>query len=97
MKNYLEHLAASQGKNLNVIWPYDLITQSEIESLGVKPKHEIFSRCKSHLDTADLLIALLDGPQVDDGAVYPWHHVLDSIQDGYYPKQSRSNFIIFTL
>jgi nucleoside 2-deoxyribosyltransferase len=29
-----------------------------------------FSRCKFHLDDADLLIALLDGPQVDDGTAW---------------------------
>jgi nucleoside 2-deoxyribosyltransferase len=29
-------------------------------------KVEIFSRCKSHLDDADIVIALLDGSQVDD-------------------------------
>ncbi|MGO9019769.1 MAG: nucleoside 2-deoxyribosyltransferase [Syntrophobacteraceae bacterium] len=33
-------------------------------------KLEIFSRCKSHLDDADLMIALLDGSQVDDGAAW---------------------------
>jgi nucleoside 2-deoxyribosyltransferase len=33
-------------------------------------KHEIFSRCKSNLDDADMLIALLDGPQVDDGTAW---------------------------
>jgi hypothetical protein len=35
--------------------------------MGPKAKLEIFSRCKSHLDDADMLIALLDGSQVDDG------------------------------
>lgn len=33
-------------------------------------KSEIFSRCKSHLDDADMVIALLDGPQVDDGTAW---------------------------
>jgi nucleoside 2-deoxyribosyltransferase len=55
------------GKTTTVIWPYDLITQSEIDRLGTQAKFEIFSRCKSHLDTADMVIALLDGSQVDDG------------------------------
>lgn len=66
----IESLAASQGHHVTVIWPYDLITQCEIESLGDKAKHEIFSRCKSHLDDADMLIAVLDGPQVDDGTAW---------------------------
>jgi nucleoside 2-deoxyribosyltransferase len=46
------------------------MTQSEIERLREKAKHEIFSRCKSHLDDADIVIALLDGPQVDDGTAW---------------------------
>ena len=40
----------------------------EIDNHGANAKYVIFFRCKSHLDDADLVIALLDGPQVDDGA-----------------------------
>ena len=45
-------------------------TQSEIDRLGEHAKVEIFSRCKSNLDGADLMIALLDGSQVDDGTAW---------------------------
>ena len=38
--------------------------------MGSKAKYEIFSRCKSHLDDADIMIALLDGAQVDDGTAW---------------------------
>ena len=61
-----------------IIFPYDLITQEEIDSFGAKAKHEIFFRCKSYLDGADLLIALLDGSQVDDGT---------SWEIGYFPAR----------
>ncbi|MGO9375319.1 MAG: nucleoside 2-deoxyribosyltransferase [Syntrophobacteraceae bacterium] len=47
-------------------------TQSDrywCESLW-RPEFEISSRCKSHLDVADIVIALLDGPQVDDGTAW---------------------------
>ena len=70
LKKQIESLAESQGKQVTVIWPYELATQSEIDHLGPKAKHEIFSRCKSHLDDADMMIALLDGPQVDDGTAW---------------------------
>jgi nucleoside 2-deoxyribosyltransferase len=70
LKKEIEELAESQGKQVNVIWPYDLLTQSEIDHLGPKAKFEIFSRCKSHLDEADIVVALLDGPQVDDGTAW---------------------------
>ena len=42
----------------------------EIKRLSAKAKLEIFSRCNSHLDTADLMIAVLDGSQVDDGTAW---------------------------
>jgi len=54
----------------DIIFPYNLLTQSEIDRLGEHAKVEIFSRCKSHLDDADLMIALLDGCQVDDGTAW---------------------------
>jgi len=63
----IESLAARHQTKVEIIFPYDLITQSEIDHLGPEAKLEIFSRCKSHLDDADLVIALLDGSQVDDG------------------------------
>jgi nucleoside 2-deoxyribosyltransferase len=70
VKKELEDLDESQGRQVNVIWPYEIITQSEIDRLGEKARHEIFSRCKAHLDDADIVIALLDGPQVDDGTAW---------------------------
>ena len=70
VKKEIEKLAESQGKEITLIFPYDLIIQSEINSLGPKAELEIFSRCKSHLDDAGLMIALLDGSQVDDGTAW---------------------------
>jgi nucleoside 2-deoxyribosyltransferase len=72
LKTEIESLAASKNHPVNVIWPYELLSQDEIESLGDQAKYEIFSRCKFHLDDTDVLIALLDGPQVDDGTS-DWH------------------------
>ena len=43
---------------MEVVFPYDLITQFEIDHLGAKAKLEIFSRCKSSLDDADRVIGL---------------------------------------
>jgi nucleoside 2-deoxyribosyltransferase len=66
----IEALARDRGVEVEVIFPYDLITQEATNSLGANAKREIFSRCKSHLDGADILIALLDGSQVDDGTAW---------------------------
>jgi nucleoside 2-deoxyribosyltransferase len=40
------------------------------QRLGEKAQFEIFYRCKSHLDYVDMVIALLDGSQVDDGTAW---------------------------
>ncbi len=66
----IESLAAAKGIQINVIFPYDLITVQEIQSLGDRARREIFHRCKSHLLDAEILIALLDGAQVDDGTAW---------------------------
>jgi len=66
----IKSLAVQRGTKTEIIFPYDLITQDEIDRLGEQAKLEIFSRCKYHLDDVDLMIALLDGPQVDDGTAW---------------------------
>jgi len=66
----VEELAQSKAKNIKVIFPYDLIGQDEVASLGAKAKDKIFEACRSSLDTADVLVALLDGSQVDDGTAW---------------------------
>ncbi len=53
-----------------VIWPYEAVTQPELEQLGGKAKHEIFLCCKAKLDESDILLAFLGGPQVDDGTAW---------------------------
>ena len=58
------------GIAITVCLPYDLIIEEEINSLGEKAKFEIFSRCRSNLEDSDILIALLDGTQVDDGTAW---------------------------
>jgi nucleoside 2-deoxyribosyltransferase len=56
----------SQWENkVRIIWPFE-----------ITPKHsddrpsEILRICASGLDEADWLVALLDGPQVDDGTAW---------------------------
>ncbi len=66
----IEALALERGQVVTIIFPYDLIGQEEIDSLGAAAKFEIFSRRKSHLDDADMVIALLDGCMVDDGTAW---------------------------
>lgn len=63
-------LAARIGAQVEVKWPWELISQSELQVMGDKAGREIFQTCVTHLETADMVIALLDGPTVDDGTAW---------------------------
>ncbi len=69
-KRLLLEQASRRGQAVEIIWPYELITPEEIAALGVGARAEIFRRCKTELDRTDVLIALLDGTQVDDGTAW---------------------------
>jgi len=63
-------LARAPAAPIEVCWPHDLFTAQEIAGWGDRAKHEIFGRCREHLDRADVVVALLDGTQVDDGTAW---------------------------
>ena len=63
IKRKLEEI--SQG--ISVIWPYNLIPHDDANSHN---KQNIFDVCRSYLDEVDLLVCVLDGPQVDDGTAW---------------------------
>ncbi|EGV18981.1 nucleoside 2-deoxyribosyltransferase [Thiocapsa marina] len=69
-KHRLLEQASRRGEPVEIIWPYELITPEEIAALGAEARAEIFLRCKVGLDRAHVLIALLDGTQVDDGTAW---------------------------
>lgn len=62
--------ANQAGIAITVCLPFDLITEEEIKLLGEKARLEIFSRCRSNLEDSDIVIAILDGAQVDDGTAW---------------------------
>lgn len=53
--------------DISVIWPYELIPHDEANTQG---KQKIFQICRSYLDEVDVLVCVLDGPQVDDGTAW---------------------------
>lgn len=69
-KQRLEKTATAHDIAIDVIWPYELITPDEITQLGTQARPEIFQRCKTALERADVMVALLDGTQVDDGTAW---------------------------
>lgn len=70
VKKQIEEFAKARGWHIDLLWPYELITRKESEALGDRAKYEVFQRCKSHLTDSDVLIAVLDGAQVDDGTAW---------------------------
>ncbi|MGA3116956.1 MAG: nucleoside 2-deoxyribosyltransferase [Syntrophobacteraceae bacterium] len=70
LKGQIESFTAEMGREVQVIWPHELITLEEINALGEIGKARDFSRCTSHLEGSDLVIAVLDHSQVDDGIAW---------------------------
>jgi len=67
LKTEILALAEIGGKEIAVVWPYELVSPQDLEKWGEDAKHHIFSMCEKHLKETDVLIALLDGSLVDDG------------------------------
>ena len=53
-----------------VIWPGDLITQEEIAEWGDEAPARILQRDLEGVISCNAVVALLDGPQVDDGTAF---------------------------
>ncbi|MBF0465923.1 MAG: nucleoside 2-deoxyribosyltransferase [Nitrospirae bacterium] len=80
IKGYIKRFAEDKGLDVNIINPQELISYKEILALGENAKFEIFNRCRSHLDEVDILVAVLDGSQVDDGTAW---------EVGYFTKHKQ--------
>ena len=63
IKRKLEAISSS----ITVIWPYDLIPHDDPD---LHDKQKIFEICRAYLDEVDVLVCVLDGPQVDDGTAW---------------------------
>jgi nucleoside 2-deoxyribosyltransferase len=76
--------------NLNtsyhVVWPFELISEDEIKKLGATANTHIFEVCRTHLETTQILVAILDGAMVDDGTAWEVGY--------YYAKKSKTDKII---
>ena len=53
-----------------VVWPYELFEQSEIAAWGPEAPRRVMEACRDALAGCTLMVALLDGPQVDDGTAW---------------------------
>ena len=59
-----------QEHGQDVVWPYELFNQAEIASWGEAASRRIMVGCREALDAWGLVVALLDGTQVDDGTAW---------------------------
>lgn len=53
-----------------VIWPFELFGPEEVKSWGENAPHRIMLEDSQALSSCDIVVALLDGPQVDDGTAW---------------------------
>ncbi len=63
-----DRLGALPG--VSVLWPGDLFADVDLAGLGARAKEHVFCGCLAGLLDSDLVAALLDGPQVDDGTAW---------------------------
>jgi nucleoside 2-deoxyribosyltransferase len=59
---------------VRALWPGDLFSDVDLERLGEAAKAHIFQGCVEGLTGSDLVVAWLDGPQVDDGTAWELGH-----------------------
>ena len=53
-----------------VLWPGDFFSQKEIDAWGEDAPKHIMNRDRAAIDDCDVVVALLDGAQVDDGTAW---------------------------
>lgn len=71
LKNFQSEL---QGIGHDVLWPYELFDQVEVRTWGAEAARKIMESCRDALLDCDLVVALLDGTQVDDGTAWEIGH-----------------------
>ena len=54
----------------SVNWPYELFDQAEILTWGDAAPLRVMETCRDAISLCGLVVALLDGPQVDDGTAW---------------------------
>ena len=52
------------------MWPGDFFTQQEIDAWGADAPKHIMNKDRAAIDACDVVVALLDGTQMDDGTAW---------------------------
>lgn len=61
---------ALEAAGHEVVWPGALFTEEELRAWGADAPRRIMERDRDALLACDVVVALLDGPQVDDGTAW---------------------------
>lgn len=70
IKRAVEGLSGALGREISVIWPWELIDQEELATLGESAKQVVFAKCLGGIHEATFMVAILDGALVDDGTSF---------------------------
>ncbi len=79
-------------KKLMLCGPMNLSLKKTLKNGETGQKHKIFSLCEKHLKETDVLIALLDGPLVDDGTSWEIGYFYSIRKDGQPILGIRTDF-----
>lgn len=55
---------------VDALWPGDLFDAEELAVMGAAAKAHIHRGCVAALESCSLVVAVIDGPQVDDGTAW---------------------------
>lgn len=55
---------------LQALWPGDLFVEDDLAAMGARARAHIFAGCVRGLAGCGLVVAVLDGAQVDDGTAW---------------------------
>ena len=71
-RRFMAHLRDLAGAlpGVAALWPGDLFVDDDLAGMGQAAKEHIFAGCMKALDACDLVLAVLDGPSVDDGTAW---------------------------
>ena len=70
IKQGIQNWAALQGLGVEVVYPYELVEAAGKQQEAELKGHGVFVLCERALRETDLLVATLDGAQVDDGTAW---------------------------
>ena len=59
-----------EAEGHSVLWAGEFFTQEEIASFGRQASKIVMEKDRDAVDCCDAVVALLDGPQVDDGTAW---------------------------